>query len=578
MGVVSAGREFKDSYDVVVLGAGAGGMTSAAVAAREGLDTLVLEKTEFVGGTTSFAGGMAWAPNNPKKTEVESDDTLDAVQTYLDATAGTGPGSPLRRAFLETVPEAIGYLDRNTEVKLTPLSFYPDYYPDAPCSTTRGRIMEPFPFDARELGEDFKALRPPLLEFTLFGGMMIARSDIVHFRNMFRAPRSMLRVIRLTLTYALQRLSHHRGTSLVLGNALAGRLLRSLQVLKVPIRVKTKVLRLVTEGARVVGVEVETTTGRSTIRARQGVVLATGGFPHDAGMRRKYLPQEASPYSATSNGSTGDGLTLGQQAGGVVPGDDGNDGYWSPVSRFKRADGSEGIYPHTVTDRGKPGFLAVNLDGRRFTNEANSYHDFVKGMFRLSGNRPSTPAYLICDSASLWQYGLGAVKPMHSGLRAHLKSGYVKRAGSLSDLAAQLGVDAGTLEETVAIYNKDAERGVDSLFGRGSNAYHRYMGDPENEPNPCMRPMTKPPFYAVEIHAGTLGTAAGLRTNVHGQVLNSNGSPIGGLYACGNDMNSIMDGSYPGPGITLGPALVFGYIVGMHLAHGDREEIRKETA
>ena len=415
MTVLSAKSDLEDAYDVIVLGAGAGGMTAAVVAANEGLETLVLEKTDVVGGTTAYAGGMVWAPNNRKKHEVGSTDTLEAAQTYLDATAGRDVGADLRRAFLGRAPEAIDYLERNTEVKLTPLEFYPDYYPDAPGATSCGRIMEPLPFDARELGADFIALRPPLPEFTLFKGMMVARPDIAHFRKMFRSVQSAVRVTRLTLAYGADRIRFHRGTKLVLGNALAARLFRSLQVLDVPVRLDASVRRLVTLDGRVDGVELESGTGTAVVRARRGVVLATGGFSHNLEMRKRFLPVDASKFSATAKGATGDGLKLGMEAGGYVPGTDGNDAYWSPVSRFTRSDGSTGIYPHTVTDRGKPGMLAVNEKGRRFTNEANSYHDFVKGMFEDTGDGPSTPAFLICDSKSLWQYGLGAVKTDEDG-------------------------------------------------------------------------------------------------------------------------------------------------------------------
>lgn len=574
MTTASANLKVHDAYDVIVLGAGAGGMTAAAVAADQGLETLVVEKTTLVGGTTAYAGGMVWAPNNPKKGDVGSTDTLEAAQAYLDATAGRGAGADLRRIFLERAPEAIDYLDRNTEVKLRPLEFYPDYYPDAPGATRCGRTLEPLPFDARNLGADFKVLRPPLPEFTLFKGMMIARPDIVHFRKLLRSPRSALRVLRLTLPYALDRIRFHRGTKLVLGNALAARLFRSLQILNVRIRLNTSVRRLVARKGRVDGIEIDTDVGPVIIRARRGVVVATGGFSHNLEMRRRFLPPDASDLSATAEGATGDGLALGMDIGGYVPGDDGNDAYWSPVSRFTRDDGSHGVYPHTVTDRGKPGMLAVNRDGRRFTNEANSYHDFVKGMFGAAGNRPSTPAYLICDRTSLWQYGLGAVKPMNVGLSSHRKSGYVLEARSLEELAARIGVDAEELTRTIETYSRDAEHGVDTLFGRGSNVYHRYTGDPDNLPNPCMRPIKTPPFYAIEIHAGDLGTAAGLRTSGFGEVLRRDGRPVAGLYACGNDMNSIMAGTYPGPGITLGPALVFGYLVGMHMAHGGPPAVR----
>ena len=572
-GVSISDPDTSTSYDVIVLGAGAGGMAAAVVAANEGLKTLVIEKTGYVGGTTAMSGGMVWVPNNVKMAAGEKPDTAEAAQAYLDATAGEGGGggpdsAALRRTFLAEAPGAIDYLDRNSHVHLVPLEFYPDYYPDKPGATLGGRVMEPLALDARELGEGFKMLRPPLPEFTLFGGMMVARPDIVHFRGMFRSPASALRVARLVLSYVIDRTKFHRGANLVLGNALAGRLLKSLLVLKVPIRRNTVTNRLVEEDGRIVGVEIDTPSGTTVIGARRGVVLAAGGFSHDPNLRGRLLPGEAGMHSAAAEGNTGDGVNLALAVGGGVPDDNASNAFWAPMSHFTRADGSAGVYPHTVTDRGKPGMLAVNQDGRRFTNESNSYHEFVQAMFRSHNNSPSIPCHLICDSRSLWQYGLGAVKPMNIRLAPFLRSGYLIKARTLAELAQKIGVDPGHLAETVATYNADAVRGEDTAFGRGGNAYHKYVGDPANQPNPCMRPAETPPYYAITLYPGDLGTAAGAKTNGDAQVLNRDGAPIAGLYACGNDMNSAMAGNYPGPGITLGPALVFGYLAGRHLARG----------
>ena len=561
-----------DTYDVIVLGAGAGGMAAAVVAANEGLDTLLLEKTEYVGGTTAVSGGMVWVPNNAKMAGAGLPDALEEAQKYLDATAGAENGdtdsAELRRVFLDAAPDAIDYLDRNSQVQLVPLTFYPDYYPDLPGATQGGRVLEPMAFDARELGESFKMLRPPLPEFTLLGGMMVARPDIVHFRRIFKSPLSVLRVARLVAAYAWQRTRLHRGANLVLGNALAGRLLKSLLLLGVEIRRNTVTRRLLEEDGRITGVEIETPGGVQRIKARRGVVLAAGGFSHDAALRGLLLPSEAGMHSAAAPGNTGDGVNLALSAGGEVPNDNASNAFWAPVSHFTRADGSAGVYPHTVTDRGKPGMMAVNGDGRRFTNESNSYHEFVKAMFRSHNQSPAIPAHLICDHQSLWQYGLGAVKPMCLRLAPYLDSGYLIQAQNLDQLAQRIGVPGRHLKETIATYNADAERGEDSAFGRGGNPYHKYVGDPGHQPNPCMRPMATTPFYAVALYPGDLGTAAGARTGGNGEVLNQNGDAIPGLYACGNDMNSVMGGSYPGPGITLGPALVFGYLAAMHLAKG----------
>ena len=554
-------------YDVVVIGAGAGGMTAAAVAATRGLKSIVIEKTPLVGGTTAISGGMVWAPNTTKRSLVGADDTPAQAANYLETVVGTPEGADLRARYLAEAPKAIEYLESHTSVRLTPVPFYPDYYPDVPGATLRGRVLEPVPFDARELGDWFPKLRPPLPEFTLFGGMMVARADIVHFRNVFKSARSALRVARLVAGYGADRMRFHRGTSLVLGNALAGRLVKSLLDLDVPILLGTTVTGLRRDGKAVVGIEVRTASGEAmSIGARLGVVLASGGFSHSDRLRRELLPVEAGDASAAADGNTGDGIDLGKSAGGFVVSSNRNNAFWTPVSRLVRANGESGVYPHTVTDRGKPGMLAVDKAGRRFTNEAESYHEFVQAMFRANRQSAAIPAYLICDRRALWKYGLGAVRPMAWRLESYRRSGYLHEAPTLRALADGLGVDAGNLEATVATYNRDAATGVDTAFGRGSNAYHKYVGDPANLPNPCMHPVVTPPFYAVVLHPADLGTSAGLRTSPAGEVLDGEGQPIPGLYACGNDMNSIMSGSYPGPGITLGPALVFGYLVAMRIA------------
>lgn len=559
-----------NTYDVVIIGSGAGGMTAAAVAATCGLRAIVIEKTDCIGGTTAISGGMVWAPNTAKGSTVGGQDTPEQAAAYLEAVVGSKEGADLRRRYLAEAPKAIDFLERHTHVRLAPVPFYPDYYPDVPGATLRGRVLEPVPFDARELGGWFTLLRPPLPEFTLFGGMMVARADIAHFRNAFRSVRSTLRVLCLLARYGVDRVRFHRGTHLVLGNALAARLLKSLLDLNVSVRLNTTVTRLMLEGGRVVGVEAHSASGEvMRIGARLGVVLAAGGFSHNGDLRRQLLPAEAGDASAAAEGSTGDGLNLGRAAGGVVVGSNVNNAFWTPVSRFVRLGGERGVYPHTVTDRGKPGMLAVNKAGKRFTNEADSYHEFVQAMYRAHNQGHAIPAYLICDRRALWKYGLGAVRPMAPRLGSYRRSGYLCEAPTLRALAQRLGVDADNLETTVAIYNRDAAEGVDTAFARGSNAYHKYVGDAANLPNPCMHPVKMPPFYAVALYPADLATAAGLWTSQGGEVLDGGGDPIAGLYACGNDMNSIMRGSYPGPGITLGPALVFGYLVAMTILNGD---------
>ncbi|MGA7986184.1 MAG: FAD-binding protein, partial [Burkholderiales bacterium] len=288
------------------------------------------------------------------------------------------------------------------------------------------------------------------------------------------------------------------------------------------------------------------------------VVLAGGGFSHDPELRARLLPAAIARYSPVCAEDSGDGIRLGLAAGGKIGESNSHNAYWSPVSHFRRADGSEGVFPHTVADRGKPGIIAVTRDGARFTSEAVSYHEFVLAMLRAG--EAANPAFLLCDRRSLWQYGLGAVRPFALSLAPQLASGYLVRAETLEALAARLAIVPVSLLRTVERYNEDARRGVDSAFGLGGDAYQRFLGDARNAPNPCMRPIESAPYFAIRIVPSDLGTSAGLLTDGEARVLDAGGRPLPGLYACGNDMNSIMDGAYPGPGITLGPALVFGYI------------------
>ena len=470
----------------------------------------------------------------------------------------------LRETFLARGDEAIAYLEARTAQRLQPVRAYPDYYSDLQGATPGGRVLEPCAFDGRLLGAEFARLRAPLPEFTLFGGMMVNRADIPHLRSMFRSLNSAAVAARLLARHAMERLRAPRGTTLHLGNALAGRLYRSVLDLGVTLMFDAVVTALATERGRIAGATILTSNGMRCVAARRGVVLATGGFSHDAALRQAHLPAAAGMVSAAAAGSAGDGVRLGLAAGGRLGSGLASAAFWVPASVFRRADGRTGIFPHTVTDRAKPGVIAVNGLGRRFVNEALSYHEFVLAMLR-DGNAAAS-CRLICDRDFLWRYGLGRVRPYSLRLRPHVSTGYLIRAATIAALASALRLDPAALVRTVETYNEGARQGEDREFGRGATLYERHMGDAAHKPNPCVAPIARAPFYALALHPADLGTAAGLLTNAQAQVLRADGTPIEGLYACGNDMNSIMDGNYPGPGITLGPALTFGYIAGRHLA------------
>ncbi|WP_027516617.1 FAD-dependent oxidoreductase [Bradyrhizobium sp. WSM1417] len=555
-----------ETYDIIVVGAGAGGMTAAAVAAAEGLRVLVIEKTAFVGGTTAWSDGMIWIPANAKMKQAGlSDSVTDAVQ-YLSNTVPEPANAGLRAAFLARGPEAVAYLEANTQVRLQPVKACPDYYPERLGATPGGRVLEPVVFDGTRLGAHFARLRAPLPEFTLFGGMMVSRPDIPHLRRAGKSLRSALRAARLVSEYAWQRLRSPRGTTLHLGNALAARLYASLLARQVEILFSADVEDLSMQGERVGGVIIRHGARDRLIAARRGVVLATGGFSYDATLRKRFFPPAAGFISATHTSATGDGIRLATATGAALNTDATSPAYWVPASLFRRADGSRGVFPHMVTDRAKPGVIAVNAAGRRFANEALSYHEFVLAMLR--DGEPDRPFHLICDRQFLWRYGLGRIRPFTRNIRRYAASGELAEAADIAQLAAKIGIKPSTLAATIANYNSDAKEGRDLEFGRGSTIYQRHFGDAAHKPNPCVAPILCAPFFAMRIYPADLGTAIGMKVDAQARVLREDGTPVAGLYACGNDMGSVMNGNCPGPGIALGPALTFGYIAGRHLAEG----------
>lgn len=552
----------REAADVIVVGSGAAGLTAACVAAAEGASVVLLESTDLIGGTTAISGGMVWVPVNHKMEAHGKADNVSQAIRYLSATV-PDLDIDLARQYIASGDEAIRYLERHTLLRLRPVTVYPDYYPSLPGATDGGRVLEPVPVDGRVLGAHFRTLRPPLKEFMLFGGMMISREDIPHLRRVGKSLRSTSYALGLMARYVRQRMAAHRGTSLYLGNALAARLYKSVLDRGIAVRLNTTAVRLLTNETRVTGVEYRHKGGSGMIQAQKGVILATGGLSHDAALRSLYVPPIAGSRTATIGSAdvvSGAGLARQVDAALTPPASGG--AFWVPVSEFTRRDGTTGMFPHTVTDRSKPGLIAVNQEGKRFVNEALSYHEFVSAQL-LEENRAST-AWLVADRRFLWKYGLGCVRPFSLSVSEYVASGYLHKGRSIAELAGSIGVPVEALVQTVQHYNKHAQRGEDPLFHRGADQYQRHLGDAEQQPNPCVAPIDKGPYYAVAVHPADLGMAAGVMTNPMGNVLSEDGQAIPGLYACGNDRHSMMNGAYPGPGITLGPAVTFAYLAAQH--------------
>jgi len=551
--------------DLLVLGSGAAGMTAALTASVLGLDVLVVEKTEVVGGTTARSAGSLWVPNS--RHSPPGRDNPDNALRYLRAVLGNRLDETRVRAFLGAAPEMVAFLEDNTAVAFRAYAHHPDYRATLEGATLSGRVLEPVPFDASVLGSDFAKLRPPLPEFMLLGGMMVDRIDIGHLLDATRSLASLRHSLGLLARYGADRLRFARGARLVMGNALVGRLYHSLRQRRVPILLSTEALSLTESEGRITDALLASGGERIAVRSRGGVILATGGFSQNAEMRRRLLPPAACPHSPVAEGAQGDGIALGERTGGRQSIGEGN-GFWSPVSLRRRRDGSMAVFPHLVLDRGKPGAIAVDPQGLRFVSEAIDYHRFAEAMMAALAKSPTRPCFLICDDAFMAKYGLGMVRPSRINLRGALADGYVRKADTLAALAQAIGVASETLAQTVARHNGFARSGVDEDFGKGSDAYQQNVGDPLHRPNPCIGAIEQPPFYAMAVYASDIGTSAGLVTNELAQVLRENASPIPGLYACGSDMASIMAGAYPGPGINIGPGMTFGFIAARHAAAG----------
>ena len=549
--------------DVLVVGSGAGGLSAAVTAAKHGLNVIVAEKDAVFGGTTARSGGWLWIPNHPMQKEIGVSDSLEEASTYLLDQAGEKFDPERVNAFLTNGPRMVEFFTRETALRFDPSATFSDYHPDAPGGKPGGRSIVASAFDGRELGPMLARLRPPLPELTVFGIMIGSGVELVHFMRWSKSLRSAAFVARRLLGHAAAILAHGRGVRLTNGNALAGRLLKSALDAGVQLWSSASAVELVREGGAVRGVIVEREGVRTHVTARRGVVLACGGFPQDRERRARLFPHREH-HSPAPESNTGDGLRLAAAAGAKIDESLPNAAAWVPVSRVPRSDGSWGLFPHFI-DRAKPGVIAVTRKGLRFVNEGNSYHDFIQALFAAG----ETSAWLVSDHRAIRAYGLGFVKPRPLPLGPHLASGYLRRGASMSELARATGIDAAALEATVSEYNRHAAQGEDPAYRKGGTAYNRFYGDPDIAPNPCVAPLAAPPFYAVEVVVGDLGTYDGIVTNGNAQVLDENKRPIAGLYAAGNDALSIMGGNYPGPGITLGPAMTFGWIAGRHLARAD---------
>ncbi len=555
------------SCDVLVIGSGAAGMTAAITARKAGLEVLLVEKAPVYGGTTATSGATLWIPLNDHDAALGAQDSAQDVRTYLKEVLGTHYDEARIGAFLENASEMVRFLESETEVKFEG-TLRPEYYAQLPGASF-GRSIQTAEFDVRSLGPHYRELKR-MLPQTLFLGIAVGNS--LEMRKYFTATRSLgsfLFMAGRILRQGVDVLRFGRSAQLPRGAGLIGRLRRTMADLEIPLWLSSPARKPLVDNGKVTGALIDTPSGPVECLARRGVVLACGGFPADHSRRARTFPHARKegplPPILAPVGNTGDGIRFGEAAGGIFCADVLQPAAWVPVSIIPGEQAIEAAYPHFV-DRHKPGFIAVDRSGRRFVNEAGSYHDFVQGMFRANTADQEVAAFLICDQAAINRWGMGFVKPAPMPRGKHIRSGYLHVGKSLGELAQRIGLDPQTLEATVSAFNDHARRGQDPDFGRGESLFDRFSGDQNQQPNPNLGPLDRAPFYAVKLVPGEIATFAGLKTDAQARVLGADEVPVPGLYAVGNDMMSLMGGTYPAAGITLGPGMTFAFIAARHIA------------
>ncbi|WP_171896609.1 3-oxosteroid 1-dehydrogenase [Nocardioides marmotae] len=548
--------DLPSEVDVVVVGAGAAGMSAALAAADRGLDTILLEKSAYFGGSTARSGGGVWIPGNYALKAAGQDDPLENSKLYLDSIVGDVVPKVRRDTYVDRGAEVMDFLKARTPVRFTWVPDYADYHPEQPGGRPKGRTVEPVPLDASFLGAELERLHPPYTKAP--ANMIVTQADFRKISLGMRTLRGPLTMVKVTLKRILAGLLRRR--MYAMGNAIAIGLRQGLADARVPLHYETELRDLVVQDGRVTGVRVLRDGVEQVVRARRGVVLGSGGFERNAELREKYLPRPTSvEWTTGSQNNTGAGLVAGMGAGAST--DLMDDGWWGPTIPLP------GRPWFCLAERNLPGSIIVNQAGERYMNEALPYVEAVHEIYR--GEQTGVghvPSWMVLDQRYRNRYVFAGLMPRQPFPGRWYKEGVVKKADTLAGLAAEIGVPAATLERTVERFNGFARTGVDADFHRGESAYDKYYSDPTVKPNPSLHTIDEGPFYAVQIVPGDLGTKGGLVTDERARVLREDGSVLEGLYAAGNVSSAVMGHTYPGPGGTIGPALVFGYLAAEDLA------------
>lgn len=561
-------NSFDHSVDVLVVGTGNGGFTSAVCNYEMGSkDVLVIEKSDKAGGTSATSGGGIWVPCSHYAKERGAEDSIEEARNYLRETLqGEDVPAELVDTYLENGPKMLRFLHDRTPVRYESLDHYPDYYTNVAGAKEGHRSLEPAPFNCSELGDDYKRMTYSHHMMRMFG--------VIHFTQveaqilMLQLPGWVKITAKMILQYAIDipwRFRTMISRRLCCGSAGIARLFKSVKDRDIPVWFETPMESLIERDGRVVGVVAKRNGKTLRIEARKAVVLAAGGFEKNQQLREKYLPAPTNTdWSAGNPGNTGDPLLAGLELGAATRLI--NDAWWTTTLCVP----GEPAPRLSIMEKSFPGSCVVNAAGKRIANESQNYMAYQKELFAAhSDENPCAPAYHVFDSRFRRNYMAGplmtkALKPDWTIPKAWYDAGFVAKADSIEELAAQMGIDAAGLRATVDDMNRFAKTGVDEEFHRGESAYDRYYADPSIKPNPCLATIDEGPFYAMRIDAGDFGTLGGLDTDTNANVKRDQGGLIDGLYAVGNCSAAILP-TYPGPGATLGPAMTMAYQSAKHI-------------
>ncbi len=552
--------DWDTSVDLLIAGSGGGGMVAALATLDAGLEPLIVEKQALVGGSTGLSGGMVWLPNNPLMRRDGIPDSHEDGLAYLADVVGDigAPSSPARReVFLTAGSEMLTFLLRKG-VRLVRCPGWSDYYPNHKGGNAAGRGVEGIPFDAAELGNWSDKVQPSMAKNF---GFVVLTNELRSVQYFNRAPRAFAVAMRVFARTWAARI--RRREVLTNGASLIAQMLKALINLgdgEPPLWTNAAVEELIVEDGRVVGARVKRGGSTLSIEARRGVLLAAGGFGHNADMRRRYSgdqPNEGK-WSIANPGDTGEVLQTAMRLGAKT--DLLDEAWWLPSVFI--ADGGDAAKA-LGSGRQRPGAIYVDSTGRRFCNESNSYVEVGKAMYA----NKAVPCWMVFDEGYVSRYVSGANPLKRRRIpEALIDRGAVIRGDTIGDLARQIDVPADKLEHTIARFNEFAAKGLDPDFGRGQSAYNDCLGDPGYRPNAAVGPLERAPYYATRVLPADVGTCGGVITNEHAQVLDEQDRVIDGLYATGNTTATVMGRTYPGAGASIANTMVFGYVAARHAA------------